>query len=157
MGFVPLICRCYEFLCICLPFDGRFSVVPNHTIFACQKKINWGVYWAGNLLFLFSSSRLLNPIQSFQKFGSITESFILYFSVLFFLCHFWCHIHHSWCHPLLLGCHFLSLEYHSLSLGCHFGCHSEFSVHFFVSVYFVELLSTFSVYIFAIMFTIFII
>jgi hypothetical protein len=26
------------FLCIRLPFGGRFSVVPNHTIFACQKK-----------------------------------------------------------------------------------------------------------------------
>ena len=24
-----------------------------------------------------------------------------------------------------------ALEYHSLSLGCHFGCHSEFSVHLF--------------------------
>ena len=32
-----------------------------------------------HLIFLFQSSRLLNPIQSFQKFTSITESFILYF------------------------------------------------------------------------------
>ena len=46
---------------------------------------------------------------------------------------------------------FLCLEYHFLPLECH----SEFSVHF--SVYFIEFLSTFSVYIFAIMSTIFII
>ena len=64
-----------------------------------------------HLIFLFSSSRLLTTILLLQQLR-----------VSFF--NSWCH---SWCHPLLLGCHFLNLEYHSL----HFGCHSEFSVHFF--------------------------
>ena len=30
--------KCYVFLYIRLSFDGRFSVVPNHTIFVYQKK-----------------------------------------------------------------------------------------------------------------------
>ena len=38
--FVSFICSCYMLLWNRLPFGGRFSVVPNHTIFACQKKIN---------------------------------------------------------------------------------------------------------------------
>ena len=84
MGFVPLICRCYVFLYIRLPFSRSFWEVPKYTLFASQKNRDLGfrgmVY---HIIFLFQSCRLLNTILSFQKFASITESFILYFFVSF--------------------------------------------------------------------------
>ena len=85
MGFVPLICRCYVFLYIRLPFGQWFLKMSDLTLFCLSKeerfRILIGLLY--QLIFLFQSSRLLNPIQPFQKFTSITESFILYFSVSF--------------------------------------------------------------------------
>ena len=83
MHFAPLICRCYVFLYICLPFNTSFWEVPKHTLFASQKKrevrLSW--VWYTILFFLFQSCCLLNTILSFQKFASITESFIHQFLV----------------------------------------------------------------------------
>ena len=70
-------------------------------------------------IFLFQSSCLLTTILSFKRFASITDSFILYYWVSFWVSY----------SPFLVSS--FALEYHSLSLGCHFGCHSEFSVHLF--------------------------
>ena len=45
--------------------------------FSKEEKSRTFIAMVYHLIFLFSSSRLLNPILSFQKFASITESFIL--------------------------------------------------------------------------------
>ena len=90
------------------------------------------------LIFLFSSSRLLNLILSFLKFASITESFILYF----FCCHFWVSFW-IFCPPFYVSCplfcllywvsvhfyvhHLHNLAYHFHCLGVHFRVH--FGVH----------------------------
>ena len=83
MHFAPLICGCYVFLYICLPFNTSFWEVPKHTLFASQKKrevrLSW--VWYTILFFLFQSCCLLNTILSFQKFASIIESFIHQFLV----------------------------------------------------------------------------
>ena len=118
MGFVPFICRCYMFLYIRLPFARWFSKVPNHTLFACQKKRDLGFHRYG------IPSYFSFPKQSFIEPHTVISE--VYFNNREF-------------HPLFFWCHFLNLEYHSLSFGCHFrshfdchfGCHSEFSVHLF--------------------------
>ena len=43
MHFAPLICRCYEFLYIRLPFNRCFGEVPKHSLFASQKKRDIGL------------------------------------------------------------------------------------------------------------------
>ena len=85
MGFVPLICRCYEFLYIRLPFRRSFWEVPKHTLFASQKKRDLGfrgmVY---HIFFLFSSSRLLNPITVISEVWFKNREFhSLIFGVIF--------------------------------------------------------------------------
>ena len=59
--------------------------MPKQTLFASQKKreirLSW--VWYTILFFLFQCCCLLNTILSFQKFASITESFILYFLLSF--------------------------------------------------------------------------
>ena len=42
-AFVLLICRWYMFLCIHLPFGMWFFKVPNHSLFASQKKREVGL------------------------------------------------------------------------------------------------------------------
>ena len=55
--FVSFICSCYMLLCIRLSFGGRFSVVPNHTIFASKedKSLSFSFsskdYIRGNVIF----------------------------------------------------------------------------------------------------------
>ena len=47
MGFIPLICRCYMFLYIRLPFKRNFWEVPKYTLFASQKKRDLGFHRYG--------------------------------------------------------------------------------------------------------------
>ena len=47
MGFIPLICRCYMFLYIRLPFNRNFWEVPKYTLFASQKKRDLGFHRYG--------------------------------------------------------------------------------------------------------------
>ena len=78
-SFIPLICRCYVFLYIHLPFDQWFLKMPDLTLFCFSKeerfRILIGLLY--QLIFLFQSSNLLNRILSFQRFDSRTESFLL--------------------------------------------------------------------------------
>ena len=85
MGFVPLICICYMFLCIRLHFYTSFWEVPKHSLFAFQKKREVGfrgmVY---HIFFLFSSSRLLNPITVISEVWFKNREFhSLIFGVIF--------------------------------------------------------------------------
>ncbi len=132
MGFVPLICRCYQFLYIRLPFTRSFWEVPKHALFASQKKREVGLSWVWYTILFFFSKAVVCWITYYNLRSLIQEQRVSFFN-------FWCH---SW----LLECHFFSLEYHSLPFGCHFNrhfrCHSEFSfylftflVHFFLSTF----------------------
>ena len=91
MGFVPLICRCYVFLYIRLPFNTSFWEVPNILFLLLKRRKILDFHRCGiPSYFSFpKQSVIAPPILSFQKFASVTES-------SFF---FWCH---SWCHPMLL-------------------------------------------------------
>ena len=55
MGFVPLICRCYMFLYIRLPFNRSFWEVPKYILFASQKKRDLGLLGWQASFFLLSS------------------------------------------------------------------------------------------------------
>ena len=76
-----------------------------------------------HLIFLFQSSRLLNPIQSFQKFTSITESFILYFFVSF-LVSFW-----IFCPPFYVSCLLFCLLNWAVHLFCLHFCYNVHHLH----------------------------
>ena len=91
MSFVPLICRCYVFLYIRLPFSRSFWEVPNILFLLLKRRKILDFHRCGiPSYFSFpKQSFIAPPILSFQKFASVTES-------SFF---FWCH---SWCHPMLL-------------------------------------------------------
>ena len=84
MSFVPLIRRCYEFLYI-LYLLIRVSEKCQNILFCFSKEERSRIFIAlvYHLIFLFQSCRLLNTILSFQKFASITESFIHQFLVSF--------------------------------------------------------------------------
>ena len=106
MGFIPLICRCYMFLYIRLPFNRNFWEVPKYTLFASQKKRDLGFHRYGiPSYFSFPEQSFIELIQSFLKFTSIIESFILYFLVSF-LVSFW-----IFCPPFYVSCPLFCLLY----------------------------------------------
>ena len=116
MGFVLLICRCYEFLYIRLPFSWSFWEVPKYTLFASQKNREVRLSWVWYTILFFFSKAVVYWIPYYHFRSLLQEQRVSFFN---FWCHFWCHSEFS--------VHLFT-----------------FLVHF--SVYFIEFLSTFSVY-----------
>ena len=89
MHFAPLICRCYVFLYICYLLIRVSEKCQTYSFcFSKEERSKTFMGMVYHLIFLFQSCCLLNTILSFQKFASITESFIHQFLVSFLVSSF---------------------------------------------------------------------
>ena len=107
MSFVPLICRCYVFLYIRLPFNTSFWEVPNILFLLLKRRKILDFHRCGiPSYFSFPKQSFIAPHTIISEVCFNNREFILFF---------WCH---SWCHPMLLNVisTFLSIIFHFRSI-----------------------------------------
>ena len=90
MGFVPLICRCYVFLYIRLPFNASFWEVPKHTLFASQKKREVRLSWVWYTILFFFSKAVVYWIPCYHFRSLLQEQRVSFFN---FGCHYEFSVH----------------------------------------------------------------
>ena len=80
IGFVPLICRCYVFLYICLPFSRNFWEVLKHTLFASQKKREIRLSWVWYTILFFFSKAVVYWIPYYHFRSLLQEQRVSFFN-----------------------------------------------------------------------------
>ena len=117
MSFVPLICRCYDFLYIRFPFSWSFWEVPKYTLFASQKNREVRLSWVWYTILFFFSKAVVYWIPYYHFRSLLQEQRVSFFNwgILGFLSTISVH-------------HLHNLAYH---FHC-FGVHSKFWGHIIV-------------------------
>ena len=82
MSFVPLICRCYDFLYIRFPFSWSFWEVPKYTLFASQKNREVRLSWVWYIILFFFSKAVVYWIPYYHLRSLLQEQRVSFFIFL---------------------------------------------------------------------------